>query len=123
MAPADAVSTFLVSQSNYKPNPNSPSFARERFDFRHFRFKNGKGFTVLSIALEKKKETWKKAIETDLLEWPYHVSDLGGWTSQPAKLYGVSSIPRTFLLDEEGKIIAMNLRGPALEDKLSELFD
>ena len=52
-----------------------------------------------------------------------HVSDLKYWDSEAAKLYGVKSIPASFLLDPEGNIIAKNLRGPALEEKLNELLN
>jgi peroxiredoxin len=79
------------------------------------------GFEILGVSLDKTKDKWVQAIAQDGLTWP-HVSDLGGWASKPAGLYGVSSIPATFLLDREGKIMARNLRGPALEDKLKEIF-
>ncbi len=81
-----------------------------------------KGFEVFSVSLDKQKERWEKAIKDDGLIWNGHVSDLGGWQSKAAATYGVKSIPQTFLLDKEGKIIAKNLRGPALEKKLEELL-
>lgn len=81
-----------------------------------------KGFEVYSVSLDRKKDKWVKAIEQDNLIWPGHVSDLGGWKSSAASLYSVKSIPQTFLLDEEGKIIAKNLRGDRLEKKLEEIF-
>lgn len=81
-----------------------------------------KGFEVFSVSLDRAKEPWVKAIETDKLTWPNHVSDLQGWGSGAAGAWGVRSIPATFLLDKEGKIIGRNLRGDALEKKLEELF-
>lgn len=93
-----------------------------------------KGFTVYSVSLdgldsrtrarytsqdqidqqmEKSKQRWVQAIEKDGLPWEYHVSDLQKWESAPAAVYGVRSIPRTFLIDREGKIAAFNLRGAA----------
>lgn len=81
-----------------------------------------KGFDVLGISLDRKKDAWTKAIKADKLTW-HHVSDLKGWSNEVSKLYGVRSIPHTILLDREGKIIAKNLRGPALEAKLKELFE
>ncbi len=81
-----------------------------------------KGFEVYSVSLDRAKDKWVKAIEQDNLVWPGHVSDLGGWKSSAAALYSVKSIPQTFLLDGEGKIIAKNLRGDKLEKKLAELF-
>jgi hypothetical protein len=62
-----------------------------------------------------------KAIAKDQLEWPYHVSDLGGWQSRAAAIYGVNSIPTNVLIDANGVIVAKNLRGPALEDALDKL--
>ena len=79
------------------------------------------GFEILGVSLDKDKNKWLQAIAADGLTWK-HISDLGGWGSQPAAAYGVNSIPATFLLDRDGKIIAKNLRGPALENKLAEIF-
>ncbi len=82
-----------------------------------------KGFTIYSVSLDNAKSNWVKAIEADKLgEW-YHVSDLKGWRSSAGQDYGVNSIPANFLLDKDGKIIAKNLRGTALEKKLAEIFD
>lgn len=80
------------------------------------------GFTVFSVSLDKSRDPWVKAIEMDKLTWPYHVSDLKGWSSAPAQLYKVSSIPLTILIDKEGKVIQKNLRGPQLEQALSSLL-
>ncbi|MCK5168754.1 MAG: AhpC/TSA family protein [Bacteroidales bacterium] len=83
---------------------------------------HAKGFEIFQVSLDKKKESWLDAIEKDKLNW-IHVSDLQYWNSAPAELYKVQSIPASFLLDKQGKIIAKNLRGDALEAKLSELFN
>jgi len=84
---------------------------------------NNQGFEVFNISLDKSKERWVKAIEQDGLVWPHHVSDLRGWAAQPAKDYGVRSIPKTFLLDRDGKIAAKNIRNKQkLEDKIKELL-
>lgn len=80
-----------------------------------------KGFDVLGVSLDRTKDRWVQAIEKDGLPW-HHVSDLKGWKNDAAKLYGVSSIPATILLDAEGKILARNLRGPQLEAKLEQIF-
>ena len=64
----------------------------------------------------------KGAITQDNLTWPYHMSDLGGWQSAGAQTYGVRFIPQAFLIDAEGKIIAKDLRGPELLEKMAELF-
>ncbi len=80
------------------------------------------GFTVYQVSLDRNKEDWVKAIEADGLgEWN-HVSDLKYWDSAPAALYGVRGIPANFLINPEGKIIAVNLRGPLLGQKLSEIY-
>ena len=81
-----------------------------------------KGFTVYSVSLDKEKTNWLKAIEKDGLAWPTHVSDLKYWQSIAAQTYGVNGIPATFLLDKEGRVIAKNLRGEALEQKLAEVL-
>jgi len=72
--------------------------------------------------LDQEKGAWEKAIIDDNLSWPTHVSDLLKWNSAPAKMYNVKSIPANFLIDPEGKIIATQLRGPALGQKLAEIF-
>jgi len=81
-----------------------------------------KGFTIYGVSLDKDKKAWVNAIEKDKLTW-VHGSDLKYWQNEVAQSYGVTGIPATFLLDKEGKIIAKNLRGKALEDKLAELMD
>jgi peroxiredoxin len=80
------------------------------------------GFTVMSVSLDSDKAKWLDAIQKDGLSWPNHVSDLGGWQSKVARKYNIGSIPQTFLLDKEGKIIAANLRGTALETELQKIF-
>jgi peroxiredoxin len=85
------------------------------------KYKN-KGFEILGVSLDNSKDRWLGAIQQDGLTW-YHVSDLRGWANEVAQMYGVTSIPHTVLVDQEGKIIARNLRGSTLEAKLKELFD
>ena len=80
-----------------------------------------KGFDILGVSLDKNAGAWKKAIKADKLTWT-HISDLKGWGCVPCKDYKVSSIPQTFLLDREGKIVGKGLKGPALEAKLKELL-
>jgi len=81
-----------------------------------------KGFEILGVSLDDKKENWEKAIQQDNLGWK-HVSDLKGWQSSAAALYDVKGIPMNFLLDKDGKIIAKNLRGEDLVKKLSEVLN
>jgi peroxiredoxin len=87
--------------------------------YNHFK---DKGFTVFSVSLDQNKDKWQAAIAKDGLVWENHVSDLKGWGSAGAALYQVRGIPATFLLDKNGKIIAKNLRGSALDEKLKELL-
>ena len=81
-----------------------------------------KGFEIVGISLDQSKDAWVKAIADDKLTWP-QMSDLNYWQSAAAKLYSVSSIPHTVLLDKEGKIIAKGLHVGALTEKLAEIFD
>ena len=80
-----------------------------------------KNFEILGVSLDQKKDDWLAAIEKDGLPWP-QVSDLKYWNNEVSRLYSVRSIPQNFLLDPEGKIIATNLRGKKLEEKLEELL-
>ena len=84
-------------------------------------FANGKGFTVFSVSLDRTEGAWKKGITDDKLGWPYHISDLKGWYSKHAAVYGVRGIPANFLIDGDGIIVASQLRGPALEETLKKL--
>lgn len=81
-----------------------------------------KGFEIYSVSMDKSRDQWLQAIKADGLEWPNHVSDLNGWTSSGGATYGISSIPATVLIDPDGKIIARNLRGEELAEKLKMIF-
>ena len=82
---------------------------------------HNKGFEILGVSLDKDKGAWTGAIQQDGLPWK-HVSDLAFWNNAVAQQYGVSSIPYTVLVDRDGKVLGKNLRGPALEAKLAEVF-
>ncbi len=81
-----------------------------------------KGFDVFGVSLDEKKDDWVKAIADDKLTWT-HVSDLKYWNNAAAKMYAVEAIPANFLLDETGTIIARNLRGQALSDKVKGILE
>lgn len=98
----------------------NPNVVRAYNQYKDKNFTNGKGFTVFSVSLDRTADAWKKAIADDKLAWPYHISDLKGWYSKYAALYGVRSIPTNFLLNENGVIVARDLRGPALEAALDK---
>lgn len=89
-------------------------------NYNNFKQKN---FTVLGVSLDRpgQKEKWVNAIKEDGLTWT-QVSDLQFWSNAAAQLYKVQGIPQNFLIDPNGKIIAKNLRGPALRDKLCEVL-
>lgn len=78
-------------------------------------------FEIFGVSLDQNRDKWIEAIAKDNLTWP-QVSDLGYWQSAAAKLYNITSIPYTVLLDPEGKIIATRLRGKPLEDKMASIF-
>ena len=100
----------------------NPNLVKAYHEFKNKNFKKGKGFTIYSVSLDKSKEAWINGIEKDNLEWNYHVSDLLGWSNKAAQLYSVNSIPSNYLVDENGVILAKNLRGEALRAKLNELL-
>ncbi len=84
----------------------------------------GKNFHILGVSLDRpgQKERWMKAIYDDKLEWT-QVSDLQFWNNEVAKQYGIRAIPQNLLLDPEGKIIAKNIRGEELENKVAEVIE
>lgn len=89
--------------------------------FKDKKFKKGNKFTVYSVSLDKDANRWKNAIMQDKLAWEYHVSDLNGWKSEGAAKYSVQSIPTNFLINGDGVIVAVNLRGEHLISTLESL--
>ncbi len=96
-----------------KENPNLVAAYRK---YKGAKFKDGKGFEIFSVSLDKSLGPWEKAIEADQLNWKYHVSDLKGWKSEVAKQFKIRSIPSNILIGPDLKIIAINLRGDALHE-------
>ncbi len=86
--------------------------------YKSTKFTNGSSFVVLGVSLDTNKDAWINAIMQDKLAWE-QISDLGGWNSAPAAIYGVRSIPTNFLIDGNGVIVASNLRGSALDEALA----
>lgn len=84
------------------------------------RFKE-KGFEILGVSLDAQKAPWLKAISDDQLPW-LHVSDLRGWQNEAARLFKIKAIPDNILIDKEGRIIAKDLHGDALAQKLQTLL-
>ncbi|MBA4322637.1 MAG: thioredoxin, partial [Odoribacter sp.] len=81
-----------------------------------------KGFRIFQVSLDKTKEDWLKGIKDDNLSGWIHVSDLKYWNSIVVPMYKIEGIPYNLLLDKDGKIIATNLRGEALHQKLAEVY-
>ena len=81
----------------------------------------GKGFNVVGVSFDQRKSAWVAAIQQMGMKWP-QMSDLKGWKCAAADLYGISSIPSNVLVDPTGKIVAMDLRGKNLLDKLKEIY-
>jgi thiol-disulfide isomerase/thioredoxin len=100
-----------------RENPN----VVEAYDkYSKAKFKTAKGFDIFSVSLDQTAEAWKAAITKDNLKWKSHVSDLKGWNNAAAAIYGVRSIPMSFLIDEKGVIVGKNLRGLELHKKFDE---
>jgi len=100
----------------------NPNLVKSYEHFKNAEFKAGKGFTVYGVSLDRDKNGWIGAIKSDKLSWENHVSDLKGWKSEAASLYEVEAIPSNFLIDGNGIILARNLRGNALDAKLTKLL-
>ncbi len=94
----------------------NPNLVRA-YDMYHYR-----GFDIYQVSLDQRKEDWTGAIMKDRLGRWAHVSDLKYRDSEVVKRFGLSEIPANYLIDREGRVIAVNLRGPMLLKKLEELF-
>jgi thiol-disulfide isomerase/thioredoxin len=82
---------------------------------------HAKGFDIVGLSFDNKKEPWVKDIENLKMPWT-HLSDLKGWNTVASKVYGVNSIPDNLLIDPQGKIVARGLRAKTLQDKLKDIF-
>lgn len=82
---------------------------------------HAKGFEIVGVSFDTKADAWKAAIESIGMKWP-QMSDLKGWKSEGAAVYGINSIPSNVLLDGEGKIVATDLRADGLGNKLKEIY-
>ena len=103
----------------------NPNVVNAYDKYKRAKFKDGDGFDVYSVSLDSSVDRWEDAIKKDGLKWDNHVSDLKKWDNEAAAMYGVSSIPMSFLVDHNGIIVAKNLRGIELHrqiDKYVEKF-
>ncbi len=98
----------------------NPNVVRAYDKYQSAKFKTAKGFEVFNVSLDSSADSWVAAIEKDNLKWKGHVSALQKWNCPAAKLYGVSSIPMSFLIDENGIIVAKNLRGFDLDREVDK---
>jgi len=104
-----------------KPCRNENPFVVSTYEkYKDTSFKGGMGFTVFSVSLDKDAKAWKNAIQTDGLNWENHVCVLNS-NAAYVQSYNISMIPTNFLIDGNGVILASNLRGNALEQKLASL--
>ena len=87
------------------------------YDLWHWR-----GFDIFQVSLDLRKEEWTEAIRKDRLERWKHVSDLKYRDSEVVKMFGLTEIPASYLIDREGRVVAVNLRGDDLRKKLEELL-
>ena len=83
---------------------------------------HAKGFDVVGLSFDNKKEPWVKAIADQKMPW-VHLSDLKGWRTVASEVYDVNSIPDNLLIDPQGKIVARGLRGEGLQAKLKEILE
>ncbi|MDE0978885.1 MAG: TlpA disulfide reductase family protein [Flavobacteriales bacterium] len=96
----------------------NPNVVNAYNKYKKAKFKSADGFDVYSVSLDSDVARWKAAIAADGLVWKNHVSDLKRWNSEAAAVYGVSSIPMSILVDENGIIIGKNLRGMQLHRQI-----
>lgn len=90
-----------------------PNVVRTYADF------HDQGFEVVGVSFDSNKEAWVKGVEELMMPWP-QMSDLKGWESKGAEVYGIHAIPANVLIDQQGRIIAKNLRGEELYNTVAE---
>ncbi|MFO7938927.1 MAG: TlpA disulfide reductase family protein [Bacteroidales bacterium] len=98
----------------------NPELVKLYHKYKDESFENAEGFTIVSVSMDFKREMWENAIAKDELAWPYHVGDMKGWKTEAARMYNVKSIPTSFLIDGDGKIIGTYLRGEAIEEAIKK---
>ena len=98
----------------------NPNVVRAYQKYKKAKFKDGDGFEIFSVSLDSDIPRWEAAIKKDGLDWKHHVSDLKKWDNEAAAMYGVSSIPMSFLVDPNGIIVAKSLRGIELHRQLDK---
>jgi thiol-disulfide isomerase/thioredoxin len=100
----------------------SPELVKMYNNYKEQKFAGAKnGFTIVSVSLDQTKQKWVDAIAKDNYKWPYHMSDLGGWGSKAAALYGVAFIPQCFLINAQGVIVGKYMTAAEAEKDLIAL--
>lgn len=99
----------------------NPVLVKAYAEFKSKTFSVGEGFEIVSVSLDKDEAKWLEAVDADGLSWEYNLGDMKGAKSQPALDYTVRKVPSNFLLDKNGVIIAKDLRGEELVEKLRSL--
>ena len=118
LMPGDPLRAKFIAE-NYLENPELVK-CYETYKDEHFT--KGDGFEIFSISLDSRKNDWVKAINRDNLSWKHHICDYKGWYSPICDEFGIEQIPSNFLIDLNGKILATDLRGDALEVTLKALL-
>lgn len=103
---------------------NNPKLVELYRKYRQARFKSAEGFEIVSVGIERDAHSWRQAIERDGLTWPYQILDETTsskfFNGQLADLYKIKEVPTTFLINQEGIIIGVNLDASRLDDRLAE---
>jgi len=86
----------------------NPQWVNLYQDYKKSKFTDAKGFEIFAVSLDEKKRNWKKAYKTDQLPYKYNTIDKKGWDSAYAFLYGINQLPGYFLLDGDGRILAID---------------
>ena len=81
-----------------------------------------KGFEIFGVSLDDDKDKWANAIKKDKISW-LQVNDGGGWNAQTAIQWGINAIPTSYLIDKNGRLVAMDLEGKELEKALKDLLE
>lgn len=100
----------------------NPHLVKVYGEYNDASFTKGEGFEIFSVSLDRNEEAWREAVVKDRLDWPYQLGTSEGARTEAAQDYGIQMIPMNFLLDQHGVIIAINLRGDALNEKLESLL-
>lgn len=80
-----------------------------------------KGFEILGVSLDQDRKAWEKAVTQDKISW-LQVIDNGGWEAKTGIQWDISQIPTSYLIDQQGRVVGMDLEGKALEKALAELL-